>query len=153
MGLPLTDVDDLLNTPSTKSSSATTTATVIGSPVLPTEVKSSLTGTLYDQLCNRNDAVAVAAIARACVHLSAIYARLKTSLNLDVASTRQTVIMWAIYELYMATGREEAGREWRIKAKDLIVASLGSYPEAAQQQEGRYPIGAVQVPSRRDRRR
>jgi hypothetical protein len=48
----------------------------------------------------------------------------------------------------MGLGHEEAGRKYRIKAKDLIIAALGGYPETGSTQEAKVPAGAVVRPRR-----
>jgi hypothetical protein len=62
---------------------------------------------------------------------------------------REIVLAMTIYELHLALGHEEAGREYRIKAKDLIVAAFGDYPEAGSGQEAKIPAMAVKTARRK----
>jgi hypothetical protein len=60
--------------------------------------------------------------------------------------------MQTVYELHMALGHEEAGREYRIQAKNTIVAAFGSFPDNDTAAPERPAVAAVAIPQRVDRR-
>jgi hypothetical protein len=62
---------------------------------------------------------------------------------------REIVLNLTVYEMHMALGHEEAGREYRLAAKDLIVAAFGDYPEAGREQEAKVPAAAIKLAIRR----
>lgn len=114
-----------------------------GSPITAAEVADRLSPSLYAQLADSDEASVVRAAERATIHIGTIAARLGKTLDLDDTVMREIVLDMTIYELHMKLGHEEAGREYRIKAKDLIVAAFGGYPEAGSSQEAKVPAGAV----------
>jgi hypothetical protein len=146
----MTDFDDLLEQKGTAVvSSSSIFPMVSGVPISPDEVRSRLSVQLYDQLSDGADESVVRASERAVIHVSAIFGRLGQALDLDQPVAREVALLFTVYELHMALGNEEAGREYRIKAKDLIVSSLGDYPEAANPTADKPAVGAITVPARR----
>lgn len=147
----MTDFDDLLDM---KRSPAVTeqvavSYTVSGSPIAAAEVAARLAPNLYAQLADGSVDTVVRAAERATVHIGTVAARLGRTLNLDDTVIREIVLDMTVYELHLALGHEEAGREYRIKAKDLIVAAFGDYPEAGSTQDAKVPAGAVKRAQRR----
>ena len=59
--------------------------------------------------------------------------------------------MHTIYELHIALGHEEAGREYRIQAKNMIIAAYGSFPDSDSQQTAAESGGAVVTSPRNPR--
>ena len=142
-----TDFDDLLEPKGTAvSTPGTVPYQVKGQPIGASDIKPRMADFQYKTLSRSDDTNIIRASERACVHLGAVFARLGQALDLDNPVHREVTCLWTIYELHLALGHEEAGREWRIKAKDLIIASLGAYPESGQPQEGSPAIGAIAVP-------
>jgi len=101
-----------------------------GEPVAPDEVRERLSNNLYIQLSENSDEVTTAAINRAMIYVGAILRRLNVPYNLDDTVVREVVLIHTIYELHIALGHEEAGKEYRIKARDIIRAAWGDFPEA-----------------------
>jgi hypothetical protein len=146
----ITDFDDLLGpSPATVTEQLSIAYTSKGSPITAAEVAERLSPALYAQLADGDEASVVRAAERATIHIGTIAARLGRALDLDDTVMREIVLDMAIYELHMKLGHEEAGREYRIKAKDLIVAAFGDYPEAGSSQEAKIPAGAVKRALRR----
>jgi hypothetical protein len=149
--MPITDFDDLLGAP---PSTATTPGTsvpfaVIGVPLAASEVRDRLSPALYSQLSNDDDTVVVRAAERATIHVGTIAARLGKQLNLDNQVMRDIALNMTVYELHMALGHEEAGKEYRIKSKDLIIAAFGNYPEAGSTSEAPAQVASVTTPVRK----
>jgi hypothetical protein len=147
----VTEFDDLLDP---RKSVAVTEQlsvayTAIGSPITAAEISSRIAPSLYAQLSNGDESTVTRAAERASTQVSIVAGRLGRVLNLDDRAMREIVLLMTIYELHMALGNEEAGREYRIRAKDLIVAAFGDYPEAGSSQEAKIPAGAVKVAHRR----
>ena len=101
-----------------------------GAPITPEEVRKRLGKNLYDQLSEKSAGTVTNAVSRAEVYTGAVLKRLKAAFNLDVPVIREIVLMQTVYELHMALGHEEAGREHRIQAKNTIIAAFGSFPDA-----------------------
>jgi hypothetical protein len=146
-----TDFDDLLEQ---RSAAAVTeqlaiTYTSNGSPITAAEVSARLAPSLYAQLADGDDSSVIRAAERATIHIGTIAARHGRPLDLDDTVMREIVLDMTIYELHMKLGHEEAGREYRIKAKDLILAAFGDYPESGSAQDARVPVGAVKTAHRR----
>jgi len=123
--------------------------TTKGSPIAPSEISSRIAPSLYAQLSDGDESTVARAAERASIQVSIVAARLGRVLDLDDQAMREIVLLMTIYELHMALGHEEAGREYRIRAKDLIVAAFGDYPEAGSTQEAKIPAGAVKQAHRR----
>lgn len=144
-----TSFDDLLVQKGTASTERISTAPrVLGSPIDASEVAERLSAPLYEQLSDGDDASTLRSVARAEIHASAILGRLGFDLDLDAKVIREIVLLLSIYEMHLALGREEAGREYRLKAKDMIIAAYGAYPEA-EKNEGGAPVAAITVPRRK----
>ena len=122
-----------------------------GSPVTPDEVAARLSQNLYVQLSDGSDAAVLAAVRRAEVYVGAVLSYLGRTLDLDDRVMREIVLMQTVYELHMALGHEEAGREYRIQAKNTIIAAYGAFPDSdtASRPE---PAAAVAVPQASPRR-
>lgn len=147
----MTDFDDLLEQ---KGSAAvevnSSVRTVTGSSISAAEIRDRLSATLYEQLSDGSDETTLRASERAVIHVSAILSRLGKSLNLDDQVIREVSILFTIYEMHLSLGNEKEGREYRVKAKDLLIASFGAYPEADKPQQDKPAIGAITVPARKD---
>jgi len=119
-----------------------------GEPVTPDEVAERLSRNLYDQLSEKSDDTVRDAISRAGIYIGAVLHRLGVPYNLDDKIIREVVLIHTIYELHIALGHEEAGREYRVKAKDIIRAAWGDFPEADSAPE-KGAVAAVAVPPKR----
>ena len=101
-----------------------------GKEIEVAEVAACLSGNLYLQLSDGTDDSVKAAVSRAEVYIGTVLSYLGVRLDLDDRIVRQIVLMQTIYELHMALGHEEAGREYRIQAKNTIIAAYGSFPDS-----------------------
>jgi hypothetical protein len=101
----------------------------LGTPVSVKEVEARLSKNLYIQLSEESDETVLQAINRAQIYVGAILRRLKVLFTLDDQCIREIVLINTIYELHISLGHEEAGREYRMKAKDIILAAYGDYPD------------------------
>jgi len=124
------------------------TFTSLGEPVTPEEVAARLSRNLYDQLSEKSDDTVRDAITRAGIYIGAVLRRLRVPFNLDDKVVREVVLIHTIYELHIALGHEEAGKEYRVKAKDIIRAAWGDFPEAESAPE-KGAAAAVAVPPKR----
>ena len=151
--MSITGFDDLLDIPPPAISAGGTTTPyeVVGTPVTADDIKGRLIAHNYDQLSDGDDAAVLRSIAAAQIHAGTIMARLGKSLDLDTDTDREVTILLSIYEMYLRVGQGEAGREYRIRAKDLIIAAYGSYPEADAPQTPPLPVGALARPEQRRR--
>jgi|GEM_PF-4537875 len=151
--MSITGFDDLLDQPPRPISAGgmTTPYQVIGTPVTAEDIQGRLIAHNYDQLSDGDDAAVLRSIAAAEIHAGTIMARLGRSLDLDVDTDREVTILLSIYEMYLRVGQGEAGREYRIRAKDLIIAAYGSYPESDAPQTPPLPVGALTKPTMRGR--
>jgi hypothetical protein len=120
-----------------------------GRPVEPEEVAVRLSQNLYDQLSEKSDDTVREAITRAGIYIGAVLRRLNAPYNLDNDIVREVVLIHAIYELHIALGHEEAGREYRLKAKDIILAAWGDFPDSEDKHPPRTAAAAVAVPAKR----
>ncbi len=152
--MDVTDFDDLMQQ---KGSAATKTTTInpiigssIGSPITAEEIAEQLTPRLYAQLADPDDDAVIRASERAALHVAAIFSRFGVPLNLDNQMHREIVKNYTIYELHLALGNEEAGKEYRLKAKDYIVALFGEYPEAGSPLSDKPVLGALTVPAQKE---
>jgi hypothetical protein len=119
-----------------------------GEPVTPEEVAERLSRNLYDQLSEKSDDTVRDAITRASIYIGAVLRRLGVPYNLDDKIVREVVLIHTVYELHIALGHEEAGKEYRIKARDIIRAAWGDFPEADSAPE-KGAAAAVAVPLKR----
>jgi len=149
--MELTGFDDLLQSRGTAGTKAyAQNPAVTGAPITADEVQARLSSRLYDQLSEGSSDTVVRASERAVLHVAAIFGRLGLALNLDDPVGREVATLFTIYELHLALGNEEAGREYRLKAKDLIIAAYGEYPEAEKPATESPALGALTIPARRD---
>lgn len=114
-----------------------------GTPITAQEVKDRLSESLYRTLSDDDDAVTLRAVERAQVYVGSVLSYLGKTLNLDDKVVREIVLMHTIYEMHIALGHEEAGREYRIQAKNMIIAAYGSFPDSDSQQPPSESGGAV----------
>jgi len=124
---------------------ATAAFAPFGEPVTPEEVAQRLSRNLYAQLADGSDDTVRDAITRAQVYAGSVLRRLSVPFNLDNKVVREVVLIHTVYELHIALGHEEAGREYRIKAKDIILAAWGSFPDSDTAPE-KGAAAAVAVP-------
>jgi hypothetical protein len=117
-----------------------------GSPVAAEEIQKRLSPNLYDQLSERSDDTVKSAVSRAEIYVGAILKYLQVQFDLDKPVIREIVLMQTVYELHMALGHEEAGREYRIQAKNTIIAAFGSFPDNDSVTPERPAVAAVAVP-------
>ena len=122
-----------------------------GEPVTPEEVAVRLSKNLYAQLADGSDDTVLEAITRACIYIGAVLRRFGVPYNLDDNLVREVVLIHTVYELHIALGHEEAGREYRTKAKDIIRAAWGDFPEADSGPE-KGAAAAVSAPPKRRHR-
>jgi hypothetical protein len=119
-----------------------------GEPVTPEEVAQRLSQNLYAQLADGSDDTVRDAITRAQVYVGSVLRRLRVPFNLDDKVVREVVLIHTVYELHIALGHEEAGKEYRVKAKDIIRAAWGDFPEADTAPE-KGSAAAVAIPPKR----
>jgi hypothetical protein len=119
-----------------------------GEPVTPEEVSQRLSQNLYAQLADGSDNTVRDAITRAQIYVGSVLRRLRVPFNLDDKVVREVVLIHTVYELHIALGHEEAGKEYRVKAKDIIRAAWGDFPEADTAPEKGAAV-AVAVPPKR----
>jgi hypothetical protein len=123
-----------------------------GAPITAEELRERLSRNLYDQLSEKSEDTVTNAVSRAEIYVGAILKYLGAALNLDAPVIREIVLMQTIYELHMALGHEEAGREYRMQAKNTIIAAFGSFPDSDSAAPERVPAAAVAVPPKASRR-
>jgi len=123
----------------------------LGDPVTPEEVAERLSKNLYTQLSDGSDDTVWGAISRAVIYIGAVLRRLNVPYDFDNKIVREIVLMHTIYELHIALGHEEAGKEYRIKARDIIRAAWGDFPESNSPPE-KGAAAAVVTPSKRKER-
>ena len=119
-----------------------------GEPITPEEVAERLSRNLYTQLADGSDETVRNAITRACIYIGSITRRFGAPFDLDNKVIREVALIYTIYELHIALGHEEAGREYRVKARDIIRAEWGDFPDSDSPPE-RGTAAAVASPSKR----
>ena len=119
-----------------------------GEPVTPEEVADRLSQNLYTQLSDGSDENVRNAITRASIYMGSVMRRFCQPFNLDNKVLREVVLIYTIYELHIALGHEEAGREYRVKARDIIRAQWGDFPDSDSPPE-KGTAAAVAVPPKR----
>jgi hypothetical protein len=124
---------------------------VFGNPVMPNEVADRLSSNLYAQLADGTDETVREAITRAGIYVGAVLRRLNVPYNLDDKIVREVVLIHTVYELHIALGHEDAGKEYRVKARDIIRAAWGDFPESESAPE-KSPACAVSLPKKNRRR-
>jgi hypothetical protein len=122
--------------------------TPFGEPVTPEEVAQRLSQNLYAQLADGSDDTVRDAITRAQVYVGSVLRRLRVPFNLDDKVVREVVLIHTVYELHIALGHEDAGREYRVKARDIILAAWGNFPDSDTAPE-KGSAAAVAVPPKR----
>ncbi len=123
-----------------------------GTAVTKEEVENRLSANLYKQLSDGSDKFVTDAVARAEVYIGTILHWLNVQFDLDNATIREIVLMQALYELHMALGHEEAGREYRTQMKNTVIAAFGSFPDTDNTQTvQRAPAAQVVVPGKNPR--
>ena len=142
------DEMDIADIPAEKP--GTVAFTPLGEPVTPEEVAARLSRNLYDQLSEKSDDTVRDAIARASIYVGAVLRRLRVPFNLDDKVVREVVLIHTIYELHIALGHEEAGKEYRVKARDIIRAAWGDFPEAESAPENGAAAAVATPPKRKD---
>jgi hypothetical protein len=120
-----------------------------GEPVTPEDVEDRLSQNLYAQLADGSDDTVREAITRAGIYVGAVLRRLKVPYNLDDKIVREVVLINAVYELHIALGHEEAGKEYRMKARDIILAAWGEYPDTDNAAPEKAAMAAVIPPKRK----
>jgi len=120
----------------------------LGEPVTPEEVAQRLSQNLYAQLADGSDDTVRDAITRAQVYVGSVLRRLRVPFNLDDKVVREVVLIHTVYELHIALGHEEAGKEYRVKARDIILAAWGNFPDSDTAPE-KGSAAAVAVPPKR----
>ncbi len=123
----------------------------LGKTVTPEEVAERLSQNLYDQLSEKSEETVLSAISRASIYVGAVLRRLGVPFSLDDNIVREVVLIHTVYELHIALGHEEAGREYRIKARDIIRAAWGDFPEAETAPE-KSAAAAVAAPKKNKRK-
>ncbi|MEE1211330.1 MAG: hypothetical protein UHO11_02430 [Treponema sp.] len=101
-----------------------------GRQITADEVSDRLSENLYRQLSDNSEKFVLDAVARAEVYIGTLLAWKRTSFNLDNRTIREIVLMQTLYELHMALGHEEAGREFRTQMKNTFIAAFGSFPDS-----------------------
>lgn len=140
--MELSEIDQLTNGTIKES----ITFAPFGSSIAADEVAARLSESLYEQLSDGKAEVTEAAIQRALIYVGAVLRRLSVAFDLDSTVIREVVLIHTIYELHIALGHEEAGREYRIKAKEIILAAFGDYPDA-EKTTVPIPIASITKPS------
>jgi len=119
-----------------------------GEPITPEEIALRLSENLYTQLSDGSDENVRNAITRASIYMGTVMRRFKQPFNLENKVIREVVLVYTIYEMHMALGHEEAGREYRVKARDIIRAEWGDFPDSDSPPE-KGVAGAVAKPPKR----
>jgi hypothetical protein len=114
-----------------------------GSPITVNEVRSRLGRNLYDQLSEKSGETVTNAISRSLIYVGAVLHYLSVRLDLDAPVIREIALMQTVYELHMALGHEEAGREYRTQAKNTIIAAFGSFPDSDSAAPEKPAVAAV----------
>lgn len=122
-----------------------------GEPIQPSEVAERLGKNLYAQLSDGSDDSVWGAIYRAIIYVGTVLRRLNVAFDFDNRIVREVILMHTIYELHLSLGHEEAGKEYRMKARDTIRAAWGDFPEADSAPE-KSAAAAVAVPKKKERK-
>ena len=120
-----------------------------GEPVTPEEVSLRLSENLYTQLADGSDETVRNAITRAGIYIGSVMRIFKQPFNLDNKVIREVVLVYTIYELHMALGHEESGREYRVKARDIIRAAWGDFPDSSSPPEKGTAAAVAKPPPRK----
>ncbi|MCL2765965.1 MAG: hypothetical protein FWD40_11920 [Treponema sp.] len=141
-------IGDIPSEPPAELEAVLATFNPLGDPVTPAEVAERLSKNLYTQLSDGSNDAVWGAISRAVIYIGAVLRRLNVPYDFDDRIVREIVLMHTIYELHIALGHEEAGKEYRIKARDIIRAAWGDFPESNSPPE-KGTAAAVAVPPKR----
>lgn len=126
--------------------------TPFGTAILASEVEKRLAENLYKQLSDDSETFVLDAISRAQVYIGTLLHWKKVKFNLDNQTIREIVLMQTLYELHMALGHEESGREFRNQMKNAFIAAYGSFPDSDNTQTAEQaPAAQVVVPPRNQR--
>jgi len=134
--------------PVVKPQAAAAAFSPLGEPVTPEEVAARLSTNLYGALSDNSDKTVIEAITRAGIYVGAVLRRLSVPFDLGDRIVREVVLIHTIYELHIALGHEEAGKEYRVKARDIVRAAWGDFPESETPPE-RGAAAAVASPPKR----
>lgn len=126
---------------------------VLGNPIAIEEIKKRLAYNEYIQLSENDDQTVLDAIDRAIIYVSSIIKRFNLSFTLDDIYIREVVLILSIYELHIALGHEEAGRDYYNKAKSLIKACWGDYPDSNNSIQEKAVVASVVKPKKDSKRR
>jgi len=141
-------IDNIPSEPPAELETVMATFKPLGEPVTPEEVAERLSKNLYIQLSDGSDDTVWGAISRAVIYVGTVLRRLNVPYDFDNSIVREVVLIHTIYELHIALGHEEAGKEYRIKARDIIRAAWGDFPEASTPPE-KGTAAAVAAPPKR----
>ncbi|MDR2471565.1 MAG: hypothetical protein LBD09_05590 [Treponema sp.] len=117
-----------------------------GRPVTAEEVADRLSANLYVQLADGSDDTVRKAIGRSEIYAGQVLRRLGVAFDLEDQTIREVVLIYTVYELHIALGHEEAGREYRKKARDIILAAWGDFPDTDNAGPERAAAAAVVKP-------
>lgn len=124
------DITDIpVQTATGQTENPTTMFEPFGTAITADEIRARLSTSLYKQLSESSDDTTLRAVQRAQIRAGAIFRYLAVQFDLDNKVVREIVLLYTVYELHIALGHEEAGREYRILAKDLIIAAFGKFPD------------------------
>ena len=122
-----------------------------GEPITAAEVEKRLSSNLYKQLADGSETFVTDAVSRAQIYIGTILSWLGVQFNLDDNTVREIVLMQTVYELHMALGHEEAGREYRKQMYNTVVAAYGRFPDSDNAEQIKVPAAALQKPERNPR--
>ena len=118
-----------------------------GKEITVDEVSKRLSPNLYAQLSDGSDQFVLDAVERAQIYIGTVLSYLGVKLNLDDKVQREIILMQSLYELHMALGHEEAGREYRLQAKNTIISAFGSFPDSDNQAVAKTSAAVVIKPA------
>lgn len=128
------------------------TFTPFGAAITAEEVEKRLSSNLYRQLSDDSEQFVLDAVSRAQVYIGTLLAWKKVQFNLGNSTIREIVLMQTLYELHMALGHEEAGREYRTQMKNTFIAAFGSFPDSDNSDTvEKAPAAQVVVPPKNPR--
>lgn len=139
---------EIITLPTQTSQDSNVEFAPFGTPIIAAEIQERLSASLYKQLSEASDDTTLRAVARAQVQSGAIFRCLNVPFLLDNTVVREIVLILTVYELHIALGHEEAGREYRIQAKNLIIAAYGKFPDT-ETETASVPAVAVHTPKRK----
>lgn len=123
-----------------------------GTGITTEEVSKRLSSNLYRQLSDNSEQFVLDAVSRAQVYIGTLLAWKNIQFNLDHSTIREIVLMQTLYELHMALGHEEAGREYRTQMKNAFIAAFGSFPDSDNSDKiEQAPAAQVVVPRKNPR--